>query len=77
MLMASIVGNAAIVINVMMVDPVLAKATDDVARGGKDEDELKQIIFYLALTYIIGTLFSQVLLVPVAYFLKWLTVLIT
>ncbi|MCL6638792.1 MAG: lipid II flippase Amj family protein [Firmicutes bacterium] len=72
-LMASFVGNAAIVINVMMVDPVLAKATDDVARGEKDEEGLKQIVFYLALTYILGTFLSQVLLHPVAEALKWLT----
>lgn len=76
-LMASIVGNAAIVINVMMVDPVLARTTDNVAEGREREDELKQIIFYLALTYVLGTLLSQAILVPVAQALKWLTMLIT
>ena len=73
-LMASIVGNTAIVVNVMMVDPVLARATDEVARGEKGEDDLKQIVFYLALTYILGTVLSQAVLVPVAEGLKWLTV---
>lgn len=72
-LMASIVGNAAIVVNVMMVDPVLAKVTDAVARGEKDEIELKQIIFYLALSNLLGTLLSQVIFEPVAQGLQLLT----
>ncbi|OPX90986.1 DUF2837 family protein [Pelotomaculum sp. PtaB.Bin117] len=72
-LMASIVGNASIVLNVMMVDPVLAKVTDAVAAGEQDELELKQIIFYLALSNLFGTLFSQVIFVPVANGLQILT----
>jgi hypothetical protein len=48
-MMAAIVGNASIVLSVMMVDPVLAKVTDAVARGEEKELELKQIIFYLAI----------------------------
>lgn len=76
-LMASIVGNAAIVVNVMMVDPVLAKVTDAVARGEKDEIELKQIIFYLALSNLLGTLLSQAIFEPVAQGLRLLTKMIT
>jgi hypothetical protein len=76
-LMASIVGNAAIVINVMMVDPVLAGVTDAVARGKKNEAELKQVIFYLALANLAGTLLSQVIFEPVARVLQSLTRLIT
>jgi len=76
-LMASIVGNAAIVVNVMMVDPVLAWVTDAVARGEKDEVELKQIIFYLALSNLFGTLLSQVIFEPVAQGLQLLTRWIT
>jgi hypothetical protein len=76
-LMASIVGNAAIVVNVMMVDPLLAKVTDEVARGVKDEIELKQIIFYLAISNLLGTLLSQAILNPVAQGLQILTRWIT
>lgn len=72
-LMASIVGNASIVLNVMMVDPVLAKVTDAVAAGEQDELELKQIIFYLAFSNLLGTLFSQVIFEPVANGLQILT----
>lgn len=72
-LMASIVGNAAIVVNVMMVDPVLAKVTDAVARGEKEELELKQIIFYLAISNLLGTLLSQAIFEPVAQGLQMLT----
>jgi len=76
-LMASIVGNAAIVVNVMMVDPLLARVTDAVARGDKDELLLKQIIFYLAVSNLLGTLLSQVIFEPVAQFLQFLTRWIT
>lgn len=76
-LMASIVGNAAIVINVMMVDPVLAGVTDAVARGERAEVELKQLIFYLALANLAGTLLSQLIFEPVAGGLQFLTRLIT
>lgn len=76
-LMANIVGNASIVFNVMMVDPVLAKVTDAVARGEKDEKELKQIIFYLAISNLLGTLLSQAIFEPVARGLVFLTRLIT
>ncbi|BAF58541.1 MAG: DUF2837 family protein [Pelotomaculum sp.] len=76
-LMASIVGNAAIVVNVMMVDPVLARVTDAVAAGEQDEIELKQIIFYLALSNLLGTLLSQAVFEPVACGLQYLTRLIT
>lgn len=76
-LMASIVGNASIVVNVMMVDPVLARITDAVARGDKDEIVLKQIIFYLAVSNLIGTLLSQVIFEPVAQGLQILTRWIT
>lgn len=72
-LMASIVGNASIVVNVMMVDPVLARVTDAVARGENDEIELKRIIFYLALSNLLGTLLSQVIFEPVAQGLQLLT----
>lgn len=76
-LMASIVGNASIVLNVMMVDPVLARVTDAVAAGEQDELELKQIIFYLALSNLAGTLLSQVIFEPVALALQLLTRWIT
>lgn len=72
-LMASIVGNAAIVINVMMVDPVLAGVTDAVARGERKEIELKQIVFYLAISNLLGTLLSQAIFEPVARGLLVLT----
>lgn len=72
-LMASIVGNAAIIVNVMMVDPILAKVTDDVARGIRDEIELKQIVLFLAISNLLGTLLSQAVFEPVAWVLQLLT----
>ncbi len=76
-LMASIVGNASIVVSVMMVDPVLARVTDDVARGAREEIELKQIVFFLAISNLVGTLLSQAIFEPVAWGLQYLTRWIT
>ncbi|MFX4262566.1 lipid II flippase family protein [Pelotomaculum propionicicum] len=76
-LMASIVGNASIIVSVMMVDPVLARVTDDVARGVRDEIELKQIVFFLAISNLLGTLLSQAIFEPVAWGLQYLTRWIT
>lgn len=76
-LMASIVGNASIVVSVMMVDPVLARVTDDVARGVREEIELKQIVFFLAISNLLGTLLSQAIFEPVAWGLQYLTRWIT
>jgi hypothetical protein len=76
-LMAYIVGNASIVLSVLMVDPVLAKVTDEVARGAKEEIELKQIIFYLAISNLLGTMLAQAILNPVAQGLQILTMWIT
>jgi len=64
---AAIFGNAAIVINVMMVDPILARVTDRVANEKEQEIELKQIIFYLAIANVVGTLISQIIFSPLAY----------
>lgn len=72
-MMAAIVGNAAIVVNVMMVDPVLARVTDAVARGDEPEAGLKQIILYLAISNLLGTILAQAIFEPVARGLMILT----
>lgn len=70
---AAIVGNAAIVVNVMMVDPVLAGVTDAVDRGDKPEAELKQIILFLAISNLAGTILAQAIFEPVARVLMIIT----
>lgn len=72
-MMAAIVGNTSIVVNVMMVDPVLAKVTDAVARGEEKELELKQIIFWLAVSNLLGTILAQAIFEPVSQGLMLLT----
>jgi hypothetical protein len=63
---AAIFGNGAIILNVMMVDPILARVTDGVANGSQSEMELKQIILFLALANLAGAVLSQLLFLPVA-----------
>lgn len=72
-MMAAIVGNTSIVVNVMMVDPVLARVTDAVARGDEQEAGLKQIILYLAISNLLGTILAQAIFEPVARGLMILT----
>ena len=73
---AAIFGNLAITLNVLLVDPIMAKVTDGVAAGTQDEMELKQIIFFLALANVLGTLLSQVLFSPVAQLVLKLAIII-
>ena len=73
---AAIFGNLAITLNVLLVDPIMAKVTDGVAAGLQDELELKQIIFFLALANVLGTILSQALFSPTAQLVLKLAVFI-
>ncbi|MCL2766950.1 MAG: lipid II flippase Amj family protein [Peptococcaceae bacterium] len=73
---AAIFGNLSIMLNVLMVDPILARVTDGVAAGTQQELELKQIIFFLALANVVGTLLSQLLFSPMAQLVLKIAIII-
>jgi hypothetical protein len=55
----------------LFVDPVAAMITDQALRGERSEAEIEQMVRYLVLTRMIGTILAQAVLVPGAYAIAW------
>jgi len=55
----------------LFVDPVAAMITDQALRGERTEEEIAQMVRYLVLTRMIGTILAQAVLVPGAYAIAW------
>jgi hypothetical protein len=53
----------------VIVDPTSAYIVDQAAKGERTLANVKSMVFYLALTAVIGTLLSQALLYPAAWFI--------
>jgi hypothetical protein len=51
----------------LLVDPTSAFITDQAAKGERTLAEVRSLIFYLAVTAIVGTLISQLILWPAAW----------
>jgi Alternate to MurJ len=65
-LLSGIINGIATIAFTLVVDPTSAYITDQAVRGERSIAEVKSMIFYLALTAIIGTLLSQLILYPSA-----------
>lgn len=65
-LLSGIINGIATIAFTLVVDPTSAYITDQAVRGERSMAEVKSMIFYLALTAIVGTLLSQVILYPSA-----------
>lgn len=75
--LANVVNGFATVLLVILVDPIVARIIDQANRGDRTEAEVKKMVNYLAVTRIGGTVLAQVLLWPAAYFIVWITKLIS
>lgn len=64
--LSGIVNGVATVSFTLIVDPTSAYITDQAVKGERGIAEVKSMVFYLALTAVIGTLLSQLLLYPAA-----------
>ena len=51
------------------VDPTTAYITDQAVKGERSPDEVRTMVFWLAVTAILGWLLSQLILIPGAYFI--------
>ena len=69
--LTSVVYGGATLGLALIVDPVAAMITDQALRGDRPEYDVQQMVRYLVLTRIIGTLLAQTLLVPSAYAIAW------
>lgn len=70
--LSSVVYGGATLGLALIVDPVAAMVTDQTLRGDRSEEDVRQMVSYLVLTRLIGTVLSQLILVPGAYAIAWL-----
>ncbi len=68
-LLSGIVNGIATVAFTFIVDPTSAYITDQAVKGERTIGEVRSMVFYLALTAVIGTLLSQAILYPAAVFI--------
>lgn len=53
------------------VDPTTAYITDQAVKGERPPDDVRRMVFWLAVTAICGWIFSQAILIPGAYFIAF------
>ncbi|HEV3156811.1 MAG TPA: DUF2837 family protein [Candidatus Baltobacteraceae bacterium] len=66
---SGLVNGIATISFTLIVDPTSALILDQAAKGERPVEHVKAMVFYLALTAIIGTLLAQLLLYPSALFI--------
>lgn len=70
--LSMIVNGIATVLGAMVVEPTASSITDEALRGDREEEDVKQMAFYLAFTRLMGTIFAQALFLPGAYLIKFI-----
>lgn len=70
-LLSGVVNGMATILCAVVVDPTAATITDQALRGERDQQDVKQMVYYLCLTRIFGTLLAQILFLPAAYLIKY------
>jgi len=68
--LATFINGIATILGAIVVEPTASSITDEALRGDRDEWDVKQMAFYLALTRLLGTIFAQVLFLPCAHLIK-------
>jgi len=66
---SGLVNGIATVSFALIVDPTSAFMVDQAVKGERTLEEIKSMVFYLALSAVIGTIASQLLLYPAAVFI--------
>lgn len=66
---SGLVNGIATISFAIIVDPTSAYIVDQAARGERSMENVRAMVFYLALTFVLGTLASQIILYPAALFI--------
>ncbi|GAC1299903.1 MAG: lipid II flippase Amj family protein [Vulcanimicrobiaceae bacterium] len=66
---SGLVNGIATIAFAIIVDPTSAYIVDQAARGERSVEDVRAMVFYLALTFVLGTLASQIILYPAALFI--------
>jgi hypothetical protein len=69
--LTSVVYGGATLGLVLLVDPVAAMITDQALRGERTEKDVKEMVRFLVVTRLIGTVLAQTMLIPGAYAIAW------
>jgi len=70
-LLSAVVNGVATILSATVVEPTAAAITDQAMQGERGEEDVKQMVMYLALTRILGTALAQLIFVPAAYLVKY------
>ncbi|WP_345788077.1 lipid II flippase Amj family protein [Desulfotomaculum copahuensis] len=74
-LLSGVVNGLATILSAMIVDPTAAMITDQAIRGQRGPGDVRQMVYYLCLTRILGTILAQILFLPAAGFIKGVALL--
>jgi Alternate to MurJ len=69
---SGLINGIATIIFAMFVDPQVAIATDRALTGRADIETLNKMFGLLMISRFVGTILAQLLLVPAAYWIKWI-----
>ncbi|SHI32056.1 Protein of unknown function [Desulfofundulus thermosubterraneus DSM 16057] len=69
-LLSGVVNGVATILSAMIVDPTAAMITDQALRGTRDQRDVRQMVYYLCLTRVLGTILAQVFFLPAAYLIR-------
>ncbi|WP_041282953.1 lipid II flippase Amj family protein [Desulfofundulus kuznetsovii] len=69
-LLSGVVNGMATILSAMIVDPTAAMITDQALRGTRDQRDVRQMVYYLCLTRVLGTILAQAFFLPAAYLIK-------
>jgi len=74
-LLSGVVNGVATILSAIIVNPTAAVITDH-ALGNEQKEEIKQMVYYLCITRIMGTILAQIIFIPSALLVKWVATLI-
>ena len=65
--LSAVINGVATIMMFILIDPYLAGLTDDVVEGEVSQSYYRQVLVWMVLSRLAGTLFAQLLLVPGAH----------
>lgn len=75
-LLSAVVNGVATILSATVVEPTAAAITDQALREERGDEDVKQMVLYLTLTRVLGTVFAQVIFLPSAYLVKYVAALL-
>lgn len=71
---SGLINGIATILLTVLIDPAIGLITDKVLKGEKGIASLNKVFGLLMVSRLMGTVLAQVLLLPAAYWIKWMVV---